>query len=123
MRQRIARHVQGRARGERDGLQSFEDRRPVARFQPREQVVAAPPSGVGTIGAFRVRPDGLNRLLENYQPGDTLSILIARRDHLTRLDVTPGTEPPKAWKLEEDPDATDAQKQERTRWLTGKPSP
>ena len=75
------------------------------------------------LADFRIRPDGLSRLLQNYKPGDTLSILIARRDQLRRLDVTLGAEPPKTFRLEENPDATDAQKRERQAWLTGAKNP
>jgi predicted metalloprotease with PDZ domain len=69
------------------------------------------------IGELRVRPDGLNRRLEFYQPGETLSFLIARRDVLTRLDATLGTEPEKRHSLEIDPQATEEQKAHRASWL------
>ncbi len=46
------------------------------------------------IGDYRVRPDGLSKRLEYYRPGETVSVLIARRDRLMRLDATLGQEPP-----------------------------
>jgi predicted metalloprotease with PDZ domain len=65
---------------------------------------------------FRVRPDQISQRLECYRPGDKVSILLARRDLLKRLDLTLGTEPAR-WHLEIRPDATDAQKQNLARWL------
>lgn len=68
------------------------------------------------IDDFRVRPDQLSQSLEEYHSGDKISVLIARRDVLMRLDLTLGNEP-KRWQLEIVPDATDAQKQNLARWL------
>jgi predicted metalloprotease with PDZ domain len=68
------------------------------------------------IDDFRVRADHLSQRLENYRPGDKVSILIARREVLMRLDLTLGNEP-KRWQLEIRPDATDAQKRNLERWL------
>jgi predicted metalloprotease with PDZ domain len=68
------------------------------------------------IGDVRVRPDQISQRLENYRPGDKVSILIARREVLMRLDLTLGNEP-KRWQLEVRPDATDAQKRNLANWL------
>ena len=69
------------------------------------------------IGDFRVRADRLNERLENYRPGDPVSVLVARREQLTRLDVTLGSEPPKAWRLEASPAASGDQKTRLDSWL------
>ena len=69
------------------------------------------------IDDFRVRADQLPARLELYRPGDKVTFLIARRDKLLRLDVTLGAEPPRAWRLEVDPAATDAQKARLGEWL------
>ena len=45
------------------------------------------------IDDFRVRPGELAKRLENYKPGRQVSLLLARRDKLTRLDLTLGEEP------------------------------
>ena len=45
------------------------------------------------IDDVRVRADGLAARLEQYRPGDKVSLLVARRDRLTRLDVTLGADP------------------------------
>ena len=45
------------------------------------------------IDDVRVRADGLAARLEQYRPGDKVQVLVARRDRLTRLDVTLGSDP------------------------------
>ena len=62
------------------------------------------------IDDVRVRADGLAARLEQYRPGDKIVMLVSRRDRLTKVDVTLGAEPGRAWRLEVNPDATDAQK-------------
>ena len=66
---------------------------------------------------FRVRADRLDNRLDQYKPGDTVSVLVARREQLLRLDVTFGSEPPRNWRLDVNPAATDPQKQQLTKWL------
>lgn len=67
------------------------------------------------IDDFRVRPDQLAQRLENYKPGDKVSILVARRDQLMRIPLTLGEEP-KKWQLEIRPDATESQKRNLESW-------
>jgi predicted metalloprotease with PDZ domain len=69
------------------------------------------------IDDFRVRADQLPARLDQYRPGEKVTFLVARRDKLLRLDVTLGAEPPRAWRLEVDPAATDAQKARLGEWL------
>ncbi|MBI4886366.1 MAG: M61 family metallopeptidase [Acidobacteria bacterium] len=69
------------------------------------------------IGDFRVRADQLNNRLEQYAPGDTVALLVARREQIRRIEVALGQEPPRRWRLEADPLATDHQQQQRARWL------
>ena len=71
------------------------------------------------IGDFRVRADQLPTRLEQYKPGDRVTLLVARRDQLLRLDVTLGSEPPRAWRLEVNPAATGEQTARLTQWLQG----
>jgi predicted metalloprotease with PDZ domain len=52
------------------------------------------------IDNVRVRADRLDERLEQYMPGDRVSLLVARRDRLTSVDVTLGSEPLKIWRLE-----------------------
>jgi predicted metalloprotease with PDZ domain len=69
------------------------------------------------IGEFRVRADQLNQRLDQYKAGDTVTLLVARREHLNRIEVTLGKEPQREWRVDIDPEAAaDAQRQ-RDRWL------
>jgi predicted metalloprotease with PDZ domain len=49
---------------------------------------------------FRVRPSEWENQLANYQPGDQLPLLIARRGRLLRVPVTLGRAPANSWTLE-----------------------
>ena len=69
------------------------------------------------IDDVRVRADALPARLEQYRPGDRVTLLVARRDKLVRLEVTLGAEPGRAWRIEPAPNATEAQKQHVTAWL------
>ncbi len=72
------------------------------------------------IGDFRVRADQLAANLAYYKSGDKLSLLIARRDKLERLEVTLGADQPTEWQIEVRPDATTEQKQHLEAWLEPK---
>ena len=69
------------------------------------------------IGDDRVTPEVWSRRMEQYRPNETVSILIARRGRLQRLETTFGVEPASQFKLEIDPQATEPQKAHRKAWL------
>jgi predicted metalloprotease with PDZ domain len=69
------------------------------------------------IGDFRVRADQWNNRLDQYKAGEKVSVLVARRDQLMRIDLTLGSEPPRSWRLEANPSASESQKQQLSRWL------
>ncbi len=69
------------------------------------------------IGGYRVRPDQWEARLDAFKPGDKVPLLVARRERLLTLEVTPATEPPRAWRLEPDPAASDAAKARLAGWL------
>ncbi len=71
----------------------------------------------------RVLPDQWQARLKQYQPGDRVSVLIARRDRLRRLDIFLEAEPPNVWKLEPHPGAGEAQLARRAAWLAGSVAP
>ena len=73
------------------------------------------------IDEFRVRADQLNARLDQYKAGDRVTLLVARRDQLRRLEVEFGAEPARQWRVELNPAAGGTQQQQRTRWL--RPSP
>jgi predicted metalloprotease with PDZ domain len=66
---------------------------------------------------FRVRADRLDNRLEQYRAGDRVTFLVARREQLVRIPVTFGTEPPKGWRLDISPSATDTQRRMFDGWL------
>jgi predicted metalloprotease with PDZ domain len=68
------------------------------------------------IGEFRIRAGGLPARLDQYKPGDTVTMLVARRDELKRIDVTLGNEPVTTWQLETNPDASPEQKARIAAW-------
>jgi predicted metalloprotease with PDZ domain len=51
------------------------------------------------IDDVRVRADRLENRLEQYEPGAKVSVLLARREELMRLDVTLRGEPYTSWRL------------------------
>jgi predicted metalloprotease with PDZ domain len=70
------------------------------------------------IDDYRLRPEQWDARLEQYRPGEQVSVLVARRDRLLRLNVTFAAEPLKRWKLEVHPAATAAQRTCFTAWLS-----
>jgi len=71
------------------------------------------------IDDFRVRADRLDNRLEQYKTGDKVSVLVARREQLVHIPITFGAEPQKAWRLEVNPNATEAQRRLLDGWLRG----
>ncbi len=69
------------------------------------------------IGEFRVPADKFAKRLENYMPGEMVSLLVARREKLLRVEVTFGEDPGKPWKLEIRPDADGEQRRHLEAWL------
>lgn len=74
------------------------------------------------IDDYRIPPDGIENRLKAYRPGEKVTLLVARRERLTRLPVTFGEKPKDRWKLEERPDATAEQKARLEAWLADQPS-
>jgi predicted metalloprotease with PDZ domain len=72
------------------------------------------------IDNVRVRADALPARLDQYRPGDKVSVQVARRDRLMSLDLTLGTDPGRPWRLEPLPTATDEQKARWNALMTGK---
>jgi len=73
------------------------------------------------IDDFRVRADQLTRRLEQYRAGDRVTVLVARREQLLRLDLVLGSEPPRAWYLQLDLAATEAQRTRLNELLRSQP--
>ena len=85
----------------------------------------AAPNGTGlmtddeilAINERRVTADQLNRRLDEYKPGERVTLLIARRGQLLRQEVVLSSQPPTQWDLEVDPAANDAQRARLAAWL------
>jgi len=69
------------------------------------------------IDDFRVRADQLANRLNSYGSGDRVTVLIARREQLRRIELTLGSEPPSEWRLEVAPASTETQNRARQEWL------
>jgi len=69
------------------------------------------------LGDYRVTPDHWKDRLKTYRPGETVEILVARRDRLVRLPATFAAKPKVRWKLAVDPEATAEQKARLAEWL------
>jgi len=74
------------------------------------------------IDEFRVRTEQLNNRLEEYHPGETISLLVARRGQLMRHNVMLGVEPVKQWILEVAPAVSEVQKERLATWLHAVPT-
>jgi predicted metalloprotease with PDZ domain len=88
----------------------------VPRKSPAWQAGLTAEDEIVAIGDFRVRPEQLAARLECYRPGDNVSILISRRDLLSRVEFALSPEPPR-WQLEIRQDTTFLQKQNLANWL------
>ena len=69
------------------------------------------------IDDLRVRADGLVARMDQYKVGDTVRLLVARRDRLLPFDVTLAAEPGRPWRIQPKPDATAEQKARLAAWL------
>jgi predicted metalloprotease with PDZ domain len=68
------------------------------------------------IGDLRVRPDQWLGRMDQYHPGEKVSVLVARRDELMRLEATFGREPDDLWRVQVRPEVTPAQQQHVAAW-------
>ena len=69
------------------------------------------------VNGYRVRAEQWPLRLEDYQPGGTVELLVARRDHLTTLKLLLGSAQREEWTFEVRPDSTPEQKQRLKDWL------
>lgn len=69
------------------------------------------------VNGFRVRAEQWPSHLDNYKPGTTVEVLIARRDQLMTLRLPLEARTPESWTLEPRPEATEEQKARLASWL------
>ena len=91
----------------------------VPRATPAEAAGVSVDDEIVALGDFRVRAEQFDQRLGAYHPGDTVPLLVARRDKLVTLTLTLGSEPQRAWRLEVDPAATAEQRSHLQAWLAG----
>jgi len=89
----------------------------VLRGMPAFDAGVNPGDEILAIDGFRVLPDNLSQRLQSYPPGKKVTLLVARREELKRLDVTLGVEPPDRWTLSVKPNATPEQRAHLAAWL------
>lgn len=69
------------------------------------------------VNDYRVRAEQWPSRLDNYKPGQTVDVLIARREKLMTLKLPIVADKPASWALEVKPDATEEQKARVKAWL------
>jgi predicted metalloprotease with PDZ domain len=69
------------------------------------------------IGEYRVRPDGWDARLDAYRPGDRVTLLVARREHLTPIEVVFAAEPARVTRIETDSAADQPARDRFATWL------
>ena len=73
------------------------------------------------LGGYRVIDPAAH--LRRFEPGDEVTLLVARRGALRTIPITIGQRPRATWPIEYDPAASDAVAQRRRRWLGGAATP
>jgi predicted metalloprotease with PDZ domain len=89
----------------------------VLRDSPAFQAGLNPDDEILAIDDYRVTANQFADRLKQYQPGDSVGVLIARRQRLSTLRLVLGEEPAKTWKLSVVEKPTDDQKQRLAGWL------
>ncbi|MCE2541019.1 MAG: M61 family metallopeptidase [Acidobacteria bacterium] len=69
------------------------------------------------IGDYRVGPEAWRQRLGLYRAGDTVTVLVARRERLVRLDARFGEAPPEGWRLRPVESPSAAQTRRLDAWL------
>jgi len=69
------------------------------------------------VNDYRVRPEQWPARLDAYKPGTSVTLLLARRDELIRIELPLRVDPPQSWTLEVRPDASEEQKARLKAWL------
>jgi predicted metalloprotease with PDZ domain len=69
------------------------------------------------IDQYRVTAGNWTARLKQYQPGESVEVLIARREHIERLRLVLGEESAASWKIAVSKEPSDARKQQLKTWL------
>ncbi len=93
----------------------------VARGGPASRAGVAPGDEILAFDDDRIPPQALGDRLRDHRPGETVSLLVARRDRLRRLPLVFGERPRSRGALEVDPAATPEQLRQLASWWKGVP--
>lgn len=69
------------------------------------------------IDQYRVTAGNWSDRLKQYQPGESVEVLIARREHIERIRLVLGEAPAESWKISLVKEPSDAQKRQLKAWL------
>jgi predicted metalloprotease with PDZ domain len=69
------------------------------------------------INGYRVLPDQWAQRMEQFRPGEQITVLVSRRGKLQPVEATLAEEPRRGWILEIKPDATPEQTRRLNAWL------
>jgi predicted metalloprotease with PDZ domain len=89
----------------------------VPRGTPAYDAGVNPGDEIIAIDDYRVLPDGLDKRLQMYRPGQKVTVTVTRLEELKRLSVTLGSQPEDRWTLEVHATATPEQRTHFTSWL------
>ena len=89
----------------------------VPRGTPAFAAGVNPGDEILAIDDFRVLPEDLDKRLDAYRPGQKVTLLIARREALKRLEITLGEQPLNSWHLVPRQNATAAQRAHLEGWI------
>jgi predicted metalloprotease with PDZ domain len=90
----------------------------VRRGTPAEAAGVSADDEILALGGFRVRPEQWASRVEAWRQGDTVPLLVSRREALVTLQITFAAEPPRGLRL--DADSSDAAATaRRAAWLKG----
>jgi predicted metalloprotease with PDZ domain len=69
------------------------------------------------VGGYRVTAANLNERMQQYEPGERVEVMLARRDAVRMAPITLAPHPGTPWKLEADPAASGEAAARREAWL------
>ena len=89
----------------------------VLRDAPAFKAGLNPDDEILAIDGYRVTAKQWESRLKQYRPGDSVDVLIARREHIETIRIVLGEEPANTWKLSVLDEPSEAQKQRLSDWL------
>lgn len=78
--------------------------------------------GIIALNGSRFKASDLETRLKQHKPGDTITLTLFNRDQLKEVQITLGSQPAKAFKVERDPNASETQRAVYAQWI-GHPWP